>query len=221
MSARRISIGADLCSWWSGLLKSQTTSIACIVRMLFLMIGSSHLCLVFSSGFDVKRRSYPPYWAPQMSWEKGPGNIDQLRKIFPFDVTCDNLRLWENVGHGRIQPTRPQRSCWRRPCPRCRSVKATKEYKDGPSSISMINNHNQCNGGDLQVKLNVGDVMTGVHGLGNDVLFQVPDDWSSTSSSASSVSWSSTASASLSSFQAPSSHPILTVGCFHHHPNSF
>ena len=59
------------------------------------------------------------------------------------------------------------------PLPIC---KGNKEYKDGPSSISMINDHNQCNGGDLQVKLNVGNVMTGVDRLGNDVLFQVPDD---------------------------------------------
>ena len=57
------------------------------------------------------------------------------------------------------------------PLPIC---KGNKEYKDGPSSISMIIFN--AIGGDLQVKLNVGDVMTGVHRLGNDVLFQVPDD---------------------------------------------
>ena len=93
------------------------------------MIVSSHSCWVSSSGFDVKRRSYPPYWAPQISWEKGPGNIDQLRKIFLFNVRCDKLQLWGNFEHGRIPPTRPQRSCWRRPCPRCRSVKATKNMR--------------------------------------------------------------------------------------------
>ena len=57
------------------------------------------------------------------------------------------------------------------PLPIC---KGNKEYKDGPSSISIIIFN--AIGGDLQVKLNVGDVMTGVHRLGNDVLFQVPDD---------------------------------------------
>ena len=29
---------------------------------------------------DTDDLPHPPYWAPHTSWEKGPGNIDQLRE---------------------------------------------------------------------------------------------------------------------------------------------
>ena len=38
---------------------------------------------------DTDDLPHPPYWAPHTSWEKGPGNIDQLRENKSIEENFD------------------------------------------------------------------------------------------------------------------------------------